>query len=84
QRPTNCFGKLGYNWTDSTPVVSLLETLDALSEFQRAGKIRYIWMTGYYYKVINENNRRVTVGLNNMIWHYDKDLSGYSLGQGGY
>lgn len=29
QRPTNCFGKLGYNWTDSTPVVSLLETLDA-------------------------------------------------------
>ncbi len=42
------------------------------------------WMTGYYYKVINENNRRVTVGLNNMIWHYDKDLSGYTLGQGGY
>ncbi len=41
-------------------------------------------MTGYYYKVINENNRRVTVGLNNMIWHYDKDLSGYTLGRGGY
>ncbi len=38
-------------------------------------------MTGYYYKVINENNRRVTVGLNNMIWHYDKDLSGYTLGR---
>lgn len=38
-------------------------------------------MTGYYYKVINQNNRRVTIGLNNMIWHYDKDLSGYSLGQ---
>lgn len=31
-------------------------------------------MTGYYYKVINQNNRRVTIGLNNMIWHYDKDL----------
>lgn len=29
-------------------------------------------MTGYYYKVINQNNRRVTIGLNNMIWHYDK------------
>jgi hypothetical protein len=41
-------------------------------------------MTGYYYKVINEDNRRVTVGLNNMLWHYDKDLSGYTLGQGGY
>ncbi|HAP3213674.1 TPA: hypothetical protein IT918_004906, partial [Escherichia coli] len=45
---------------------------------------RVRWMTGYYYKVINQNNRRVTIGLNNMIWHYDKDLSGYSLGQGGY
>ncbi|WP_434665040.1 cellulose synthase complex outer membrane protein BcsC [Klebsiella sp. B345] len=45
---------------------------------------RVRWMTGYYYKVINEDNRRVTVGLNNMLWHYDKDLSGYTLGQGGY
>ncbi|WLI78067.1 cellulose synthase complex outer membrane protein BcsC [Kosakonia sp. H02] len=45
---------------------------------------RVRWMTGYYYKLINENNRRVTVGLNNMIWHYDKDLSNYTLGQGGY
>lgn len=42
------------------------------------------WMAGYYYKLINENNRRFTVGLSNMIWHYDKDLSGYTLGQGGY
>lgn len=42
------------------------------------------WMAGYYYKLVNENDRRVTVGLNNMLWHYDKDLSGYSLGQGGY
>lgn len=42
QRPTNCFGKLGYSWTDSAPAVSLLDTLDALAEYQRAGKIRYI------------------------------------------
>lgn len=41
-------------------------------------------MIGYYYKVINENNCCVIVGLNNMIWYYDKDLSGYLLGQGGY
>lgn len=39
---------------------------------------------GYYYKVINQNNRRVIIGLNNMIWYYDKDLSGYLFGQGGY
>ncbi|WP_420064370.1 cellulose synthase complex outer membrane protein BcsC [Pectobacterium colocasium] len=41
-------------------------------------------MAGYYYKLINEDNRRVTVGLNSMWWRYQKDLSGYSLGQGGY
>lgn len=41
-------------------------------------------MAGYYYKVINEDNRRATVGLSTMLWHYQKDLSGYSLGQGGY
>jgi len=45
---------------------------------------RVRWMTGYYYKFINEDNRRLTLGLNNMIWHYEKDLSGYNLGQGGY
>ena len=41
-------------------------------------------MGGYYYKVINEDNRRATVGLNSMLWHYQKNLSGYTLGQGGY
>ncbi|AFJ45286.1 cellulose synthase complex outer membrane protein BcsC [Shimwellia blattae] len=45
---------------------------------------RVRWMTGYYYKLLNENNRRVTVGVTNMLWHYDKDLSNYTLGQGGY
>jgi len=43
QRPTNCFGKLGYTWSDTTTLpVTILETLEALSELQRAGKIRYI------------------------------------------
>ena len=42
QRPTNCFGKLGYTWADAAPAVTLLDTLEALTEFQRAGKIRYI------------------------------------------
>lgn len=57
---------------------------DSLTGKNVADNWRVRWMTGYYYKVINENNRRVTVGLNNMIWHYDKDLSGYTLGEGGY
>lgn len=42
QRPTNCFGKLGYTWADAAPAVTLLDTLEALTEFQRAGKISYI------------------------------------------
>lgn len=41
-------------------------------------------MAGYYYKLINEDDRRLTVGANTMWWSYQKDLSGYSLGQGGY
>lgn len=42
------------------------------------------WMGGYYYKLLNENNQRLTVGVNNMLWHYNKDLGDYYLGQGGY
>lgn len=45
---------------------------------------RYRLMGGYYYKLVNEDHRRVSVGLNSMWWQYQKDLSGYTLGQGGY
>ena len=41
-------------------------------------------MAGYYYKLINADNRRATIGLNSMLWHYQKDLSDYAFGQGGY
>lgn len=41
-------------------------------------------MGGYYYKWVNEDNRRATIGLNSMLWHYQKDLSDYAFGQGGY
>lgn len=57
---------------------------DQLTGKNVADNWRVRWMAGYYYKLINENNRRVTIGLSNMIWHYDKDLSHYTLGQGGY
>ncbi|AUX94611.1 NADP(H)-dependent aldo-keto reductase [Mixta gaviniae] len=42
QRQTNCFGKLGYQYTDTSVPVTLLETLEALAEQVRAGKIRYV------------------------------------------
>lgn len=42
QRPVNSFGKLNYKYSDDKPAVTLLETLEALTEQVRAGKIRYI------------------------------------------
>ena len=42
QRPANFFGRLGYEYTDENVPVTLLETLEALTEQVRAGKIRYI------------------------------------------
>lgn len=42
QRQTNFFGKLGYQYSETTATVTLLETLEALTEQVRAGKIRYI------------------------------------------
>ncbi|ROP56325.1 Flp pilus assembly protein TadD [Enterobacter sp. BIGb0383] len=57
---------------------------DTITGKNVADNWRVRWMTGYYYKLINEDNERLTVGANNMIWHYEKDLSGYTLGQGGY
>lgn len=45
---------------------------------------RILLMDGYYYKIINEDNRRFVIGLTNMVWHYEKNLYGFNLGQGGY
>lgn len=42
QRTTNYFGKLNYQYTDEKATIPLLETLEALTEQVRAGKIRYI------------------------------------------
>nr|WP_318383480.1 cellulose synthase complex outer membrane protein BcsC [uncultured Enterobacter sp.] len=74
---------LSYDQGDAHGVWASLSG-DTLTGKNVADNWRVRWMTGYYYKLINENNERLTVGLNNMIWHYDKDLSGYTLGQGGY
>lgn len=41
-------------------------------------------MGGAYHRWRNRPDSIGTWGLNTMAMHYDKDLSGYSLGQGGY
>ncbi|USD64884.1 NADP(H)-dependent aldo-keto reductase [Vibrio sp. SCSIO 43136] len=42
QRETNCFGQLNYPYPDEQQQVTLIETLEALAECVRQGKIRYI------------------------------------------
>jgi Tfp pilus assembly protein PilF len=41
-------------------------------------------MAGYYFRALEKADERMRVGLTLMHWRYDKDLGGYSLGQGGY
>ncbi|CAM5210481.1 Cellulose synthase operon protein C [Castellaniella defragrans] len=41
-------------------------------------------MAGYYRRLINEPDRVLSVGVNAMAWHYQKNLGEYTLGQGGY
>lgn len=42
QRQTNYFGQLNYPYPDTQEEVTLIESLEALAELIRAGKIRYI------------------------------------------
>lgn len=41
-------------------------------------------MGGWYQRLVNQNNREWRTGLSAMYWHFRQDLSGYTLGQGGY
>lgn len=45
---------------------------------------RYRLMAGVYFRLLDEPDRRLRIGGNAMYWHYQKDLSGYTLGHGGY
>ena len=45
QRSTNYFGKLGYSARDEAPSVSIEETLGALDELVKAGKVRHIGLS---------------------------------------
>ncbi|WP_447791611.1 cellulose synthase subunit BcsC-related outer membrane protein [Pseudomonas farris] len=45
---------------------------------------RRLAMGGYYYNLIERADERLSTGLTLMYWGYDKDLSEFTLGQGGY
>jgi aryl-alcohol dehydrogenase-like predicted oxidoreductase len=44
-RPTNYFGRLGYQHAGNQQAVSIEETLDALTELVRTGKVRHIGLS---------------------------------------
>ena len=41
-------------------------------------------MGGSYWRMINETNRLLTVGLNGMLWRFSENAGEYTLGHGGY
>tara|TARA_B100000427_G_scaffold269263_1_gene235530 strand:- start:134 stop:1165 length:1032 start_codon:yes stop_codon:yes gene_type:complete len=72
ERKSNYFGRLGYTYSDEDDGVGIDETLDALSDAVKAGKIRYIgvsnetpWGVMEYLKIANENNQPRIVSIQN-------------------
>ncbi|WP_318444101.1 NADP(H)-dependent aldo-keto reductase [Photobacterium leiognathi] len=72
QRQTNCFGKLNYHYEEDHSGVTLIETLEALSELVRAGKVRYIgvsnetpWGVMSYLKLADKHDLPRIVSIQN-------------------
>ncbi|MGL4315103.1 MAG: cellulose synthase complex outer membrane protein BcsC [Pseudomonas sp.] len=45
---------------------------------------RWRAMGGYYYRLLNRVDEELRVGATVMSWSYERNLGGYTLGQGGY
>ncbi|MCG3863853.1 MULTISPECIES: NADP(H)-dependent aldo-keto reductase [unclassified Photobacterium] len=72
QRQTNCFGKLNYHYEEDHSGVTLIETLEALSELVIAGKVRNIgvsnetpWGVMSYLKLADKHNLPRIVSIQN-------------------
>ena len=72
ERKSNYFGRLGYAYSDEDDGISIGETMDALSDAVKAGKIRYIgvsnetpWGVMEYLKLASENNQPRIVSVQN-------------------
>lgn len=72
QRPTNFFGKLGFDASGGDGGVSIVETLSALAELQQQGKIRHIgvsnetpWGVGEYLRLHREQQLPRIVSVQN-------------------
>lgn len=78
-------GSLGLSW-DQGGAHGVWSDLSAhhLGGRNVADNHRIRFMAGYYRRLKDSASERMTLGLNTMLWHYDRDLGGYTLGQGGY
>ncbi|MGL5728677.1 MAG: cellulose synthase subunit BcsC-related outer membrane protein, partial [Plesiomonas sp.] len=78
-------GKLGLSWDQGGPygVWSSLQ-YHLLTGQNVEDNTRLRLMSGVYHRLIDEPHRRLRIGTNAMYWTFDKDLSNYTFGQGGY
>ncbi|MGL5344090.1 MAG: cellulose synthase complex outer membrane protein BcsC [Plesiomonas sp.] len=78
-------GKLGLSWDQGGPygVWSSLQ-YHLLTGQNVEDNTRLRLMSGVYHRLIDEPHRRLRIGTNAIYWTFDKDLSNYTFGQGGY
>lgn len=72
ERNSNFFGKRGYQHDDSEDPTPILETLEALSELVKSGKVRHIgisnespWGTMEYLRLAREHNLPIIASIQN-------------------
>ena len=57
-------------------------------EILRGRHVAHNWdwqlMAGGYARLINKPNHELALGLSGMFWGFERDLSDYAYGQGGY
>jgi len=74
---------LGYDQGGANGVWSRLD-VHRLSGENVPDNTRVRAMGGIYHKLINRDDERLSLGISSLAMHYDRELGGYSLGQGGY
>ena len=62
----------------------LVAMLERIRGHDVADNTAFKFMAGWYRRVVDLAHHKRTAGVSALYWHYDKDLSDYYFGQGGY
>ena len=73
-----------YGWDDGTNGAYVYGSYHVLRGHDVESNTHSEGGAGLYTRVLKDENQEVTVGVNAMYMHYDKNLGYYTLGQGGY